>query len=247
MLVEPILRIVDSHRNSYKGSCLGSTSNMNHQRIIVWTYLQTLPPHKFNSLPLKSYLQCLPKRRVVLQPSFFRGYVKLQGYSSLSINNTLHPVEVQLEKPGFPHPVQGMASSFDTHGHFAVLLGLSFRRNSELTERHGGFWMGHLNFKGAKPWWFLREPGLVGGFFLVLWMIENAMGFLAFHRRQEVFNWLNYIWPMRASCFFPRKPGMNFLQDMVSKMFERKPGPQHCKKERPTSSQLSSCGHIISW
>ena len=36
--------------------------------------------------------------------------------------------------------VQGMASSFDTHGHFAVLLGLSFRHGRELTVDFGGFW-----------------------------------------------------------------------------------------------------------
>ena len=34
----------------------------------------TLP--KFNSSPLKS---CLPNRKIVIQPSFFRGYVKLPG------------------------------------------------------------------------------------------------------------------------------------------------------------------------
>jgi len=34
----------------------------------------TLP--KFNSSPLKSYL---PNRKIVFQPSFFRGYVKLPG------------------------------------------------------------------------------------------------------------------------------------------------------------------------
>ena len=34
---------------------------------------------KFNSSPLKSYL---PNRRVVFQPSIFRGYVKLRGCNS---------------------------------------------------------------------------------------------------------------------------------------------------------------------
>ena len=33
------------------------------------------PPWKFNSSPLKSYH---PNRKVVFQPSFFRGYVKLR-------------------------------------------------------------------------------------------------------------------------------------------------------------------------
>ena len=37
-------------------------------------HVYTLP--KFNSSPLKSYL---PNRKVVFQPPFFRGYVKLQG------------------------------------------------------------------------------------------------------------------------------------------------------------------------
>ena len=37
-------------------------------------HLTTLP--KFNSSPLKSYL---PNRKVVFQPPFFRGYVKLRG------------------------------------------------------------------------------------------------------------------------------------------------------------------------
>lgn len=42
--------------------------------------------------------------------------------------------------------VQGMASSFDTHGHFAVLLGLSFRR----WRTHGGLWwiLGTLSIVG---------------------------------------------------------------------------------------------------
>lgn len=186
MLVEPILRIVDSHRNFYKGSCLGSTSNMNHQGIIVWTYLQTLPPHKFNSLPLKSYLQYRPKRRVVLQPSFFRGYI-CQASGVLKFVHQQYTLPCRGPTPknrGFPHPVQGMASAFDTHGHFAVLLGLSFRRNSRT---HGQtWWILDEGFSTSvffvdtfnlwetlvvSPWaWLSRR------FFLVLWMIENAHG-----------------------------------------------------------------------
>ena len=40
----------------------------------LWLGFHTLP--KFNSSPLKSYL---PNRKVVFQPQFFRGYVKLRG------------------------------------------------------------------------------------------------------------------------------------------------------------------------
>lgn len=59
--------------------------------------------------------------------------------------------------------VQGMASSFDTHGHFAVLLGLSFRHGRELTVDFGGFW--GLFFNCGFHLGGNREPGLVGAFF----------------------------------------------------------------------------------
>ena len=43
-------------------------------------------PWKFNSLPLKSYL---PNRKVVLQPSFLRGCVKLRG-GNVVISGSFH-------------------------------------------------------------------------------------------------------------------------------------------------------------
>ena len=50
-----------------------------HKRFIMRIVVTSTPP-KFNSLPLKSYH---PNRKVVFQPPFFSGYVKLQGGTAL--------------------------------------------------------------------------------------------------------------------------------------------------------------------
>ena len=54
---------------------------------VVSFVFNTLP--KFNSLPLKSYL---PKRKVVSQPSFFRGYVKLRAGKHLIPSDDLRVI-----------------------------------------------------------------------------------------------------------------------------------------------------------
>ena len=84
----------------------------------------------------------------------------------MNLDDPTHVKKVTAPRANTAFAVQGMASSFDTHGHFAVLLGLSFRR----WRTHGGFWwiLGTFFQLWVLPWWFLREPGLVGAFFWLM-------------------------------------------------------------------------------
>ncbi len=68
------------------------------------------PPWKFNSSPLK---MTLPKRKVVFQPSFFRGYVKLRGCTFVlsSWNWQVGPYCIYLYHISGQHSVH-------YHGHF---------------------------------------------------------------------------------------------------------------------------------
>ncbi len=81
-------RILDLLSTSYTEKRQGATifkrqPNMSNSSILKPDFLDNVflldssmgTPLKFNSLPLNSYL---PNRKVVFQPPFFRGYVKLR-------------------------------------------------------------------------------------------------------------------------------------------------------------------------
>ena len=75
-------------QGSFKTPSIRSTRIALDLSVSWWATMTTLP--KINSSPLKSYL---PNRKVVFQPSFFRGYVKLPGGRWWFVSNIfyVHP------------------------------------------------------------------------------------------------------------------------------------------------------------
>ncbi len=79
-IIYAIVRVVSRHINPENCKDISRPPNLS----LIWgEFSSHLPrmichllPRKFTSSPLKSYL---PNRKVVFQPSFFRGYVKLRG------------------------------------------------------------------------------------------------------------------------------------------------------------------------